>query len=851
MLLEKNFHSIPESEALKILNTNREGLREEEAKRRLKIYGYNELEEEEESRIKIFLRQFNNPLVYILIAAALIAFFLESKKDAGVIGFIILINAFLGYWQESKAIASIRALKKLTELKAKVVREGKLKEIPSREVVPGDIIYVEEGDVIPADARLIESVNLAADESILTGESVPVEKEAGIVLKEETPIYERKNILYKGTVVVRGRGKAVVFATGKNTEMGKIAEKVKEKSPKTPLQRALEKFAKRWVLILISILAFILLIGIYQGRDLYSLVMLVIAELVSSVPEGFPLVVTFILAIGSLRLARRKTLVKYLPAVETLGSATYICSDKTGTITEGRLEVKETYLKEEEKSILVMALCNNATENYGDPLEVALIKYLKNRKIDWENLRKRYKRVYEIPFDVKKRYMLTVHKYDGKYLILVKGAYEALSEISQNNTDEFRKIHDEFAQKGLRVIALGYRIVDEFEKEILENLRIELTGIVGFLDPPKKGVREAVITARNAGIKVIMITGDNPLTAKTVAKMVEIYREGDKVLLGKDIEKLEDRELYEVLKKTSVVARALPEHKYRIVKVLQMHKEIVAVTGDGVNDVPALKVADLGIAMGSGSQAAKDVAKMIILDNNLSVIVEAIRYGRVIVRNLRKAIYYLLSCSFGEIMLLTSSFLMKLPLPLYPIQILWINVVTEGVQDKTFPFGKEEEDVMREKPRRPEKAFLTADHLLETVYAAVLMGSVNVFLFLHLLKNHPYEFAIMTTFTSLVVNQWINGIESISKESLILKPLYNFKINPYMFLSVMLGFTLHAGAMYLFPEYLNMTPLTLDYWIYVLYTSVAFLFGIEIKKLIQLKLKMVKRYIKIIKKLRK
>jgi len=827
--MSKKIHQLPPEEVLKVLETSPQGLSTEEAEKRLKIYGPNQLEEKKESPLIILFRQFNNPLVYILLVAMGITIYMGDKIDAFIIGGIVLVNGLLGFFQEIKARSSLEALKKMTETKAKVIRDGKEQLLPVSQITVGDIVIVGEGDVVPADIRLIEATGLLVDEAILTGESIPVEKSPESLEEDEPPLYRMKNLLFKGTIVVRGKGKGVVFAVGRQTQIGKIAEKVKESSPESPLNRALKSFSMKWVAVLIGILTFIFVLGIVQGRDIYKLFMLIISELVSAVPEGLPLVITFVLVIGAMALARKKTLVKYLPAVETLGSASFILSDKTGTITEGKLQVKEYTSDNDEILFLISALCNDATEDRGDPLEIALLKWLDSRDYPWKRVRNIYPRVWEYPFDTNLRLMATVHRVENRNYLLVKGAFETLKELATNNVEHFQKIHDQMAEKGLRVLAFGYAPVEGIPDDI-RNIKIEVVGLVGFIDPPKKGVKEAVEIARRAGIRVVMVTGDNLKTAVAIAKEVSIYREKDVAVTGQEIARYSDDELYNLMKLCSVVARATPEDKYRLVKVLQKKGEIVAVTGDGVNDVPALKIADLGIAMGDGTEAAKEVAKMVITDNNLSVIVDAVKQGRAIAKNIRKVIYYLLSCSFGEIMLLTSAFLLKLPLPLYPIQILWINLVTEGVQDKTFAFNRPPEDLMSQKPEKPEKAFFDKKQLIDITYGALLIGGINLIVFIYMLKMADYSLAVTTTFTSLIANQWVNGFQAIKDEPFLKNIPDTFRANPYMFLGVGIGFLLQLVAVYVIPQWLHTTPLSIREWIIVLISSVAIFILLEIRK---------------------
>jgi len=429
--------------------------------------------------------------------------------------------------------------------------------------------------------------------------------------------------------------------------------------------------------------------------------------------------------------------------------------------------------------------------------------------------------------------MATVCRREKGYLLLVKGALESLLELSEDPDESIPEVHDSMAERGLRVLAFAIAEVD-YVPTTPEEVKLRLAGLVGFIDPPKEGVREAVETARRAGIRVLMITGDNLKTARAVAEEVGIYREGDWVIEGKRLEKYSEEELYNALKRITVVARALPEDKFRIVKVLQSRGEVVAVTGDGVNDVPALKVADIGIAMGSGAQAAKDVAKMVITDNNLSVIVDAVRWGRIIARNIRRAIHYLLSASFGEVLLLSLAFLLRLPFPLYPTQILWINLVTDGVQDKTFPFNREEADVMGEKPRKPERVFIDTKQMVDILSTATFTGAINLFLFLFLLNSTTYELAVSTVFTSMVANQWVIGIQTVRELPFLYKPWRNFIVNPYIFLGILLGLLLQSLVLYVFPEYMHAYPLSMEEWKLVGLTSCGVFLFIEIRKILWL-----------------
>jgi Ca2+-transporting ATPase len=827
-------HNFSVEQVLSILKTDIKGLSQEEAKERLKIYGPNEIEEKEESKLKIFLRQFTSPFIIILMVAGLLAFFLGDLKDGLVVYGLLLINGFIGFYQEIKALASVKALKSLTLPTIRALRDGKEIEINIKELVPGDIVLLFEGDVVPADIRLIESVGLMVDEAILTGESIPVEKNAGVILNQDAPVHERINILFKGTTIVRGKAIGIVFATGENTELGKIAKRMQEKPPESPLTKALGDFGKKWIFVLILILAFLVIIGILQGREAKSLVFFAIAQLVSAVPEGLPIVVTIALVVGAIRLSKEKVLVKHLPAVETLGSATYICSDKTGTITVGKLRVEDYVPYDKEKLYLAAALCNDAEifdgKEKGDPLEISLLYWLEKEGIDWNYLRNKYEKIWEHPFDTKLRLMAVVVKSDVGIELYIKGALESLSTMCESTCpEEVFKNHDKLAEEGLRVLAFGYAKLDKVPESI-KDVKINLVGLVGFLDPPKEGVKESVEMAKNAGIRVIMITGDNLLTAKAIAKMVGVFSDGDIAIEGKDLEKYSDEELYQHLKNITVVARATPEDKYRIVKVLQSNKEIVAVTGDGVNDVPALRVADLGIAMGSGSQAAKDVAKMIITDNNLSIIVNAVKSGRLITKNISKVIRYLLSTNLFELTYNSLAILMALPLPLYATQILWINLVTDGVQDKAYPFTKYEGDPMKEKPKKPEKVFTGKEQFIKVAYNGLIMGISHFFLFKYLLNIYSYEVALTISFTSAVISQWSVGIQEIGEKPFFKNPIEYIKLNPYIYLGIFIGAILQIIAISLIPHYFHAVRLTMNELPYIFIIPFITFIMIELRK---------------------
>jgi len=786
------------------LETSKEGLTNAAVQKNLSIYSLNEIQEKKHNFFTLFLSQFKSPLVYVLVVAALLSLFLGKLHEGLLILLIILINSFIGFWQEVKALSSIKALKKLTQSKTQVKRENQIFTIPSTELVPGDVIILSEGDIVPADIRLFDTTGVVIDESILTGESVPVQKDADLTLPKETLPYELDNMALSGTTVTKGKAEGFVVFTAEKTYLASIAGKAKEESADTPLTKALEVFIKKHMFILLVMIALTAILAVWQGRETIEVIYLVIAELVSAVPEGLPIVVTLVLTIGAMTLSVRKIYIRHLPSVETLGSATVIASDKTGTITQGKLQVKDVFSLHETFSQTVSALANESIEGEGDPVDTALALWVGK---EYKSIRQKYPRVNLYPFDTKHRLMASSNMIQKEHKIFVKGAFESLKQFATNQKDfkTLEKEHDKLASNGLRVIALG---MGEHTTDDINKWKIEIVGLVGFLDPPKEGVLDAVQTAQKAGVKVMMITGDNPLTAEAVAKSVNIFKEGDLVVTGKELNSMDDEMLEKILPKVTVWARVLPEHKYRIVKTLQKQGEIVAVTGDGANDVPALKAADLGIAMGDGTDAAKSTAKMVLADNNLSVIVDAIKQGRTIASNIRKAIYFLVSTSLDEVILITGAILMALPLPLYPVQILWINLVADSALDKTFPFLKDEEDVMKRAPTKLHKQFLDKVQLLRVLYAALVISLGSLFLYVWMLDHYGKESSISTLFTAFVIVTWINGLQSLKEHEPFLKNIKrSLQINPYIFYGIGIGLILQLFAIYVLSDVFHALPL--------------------------------------------
>lgn len=822
------FHAQSIDDAYKHLEANGSGLSTEEAQKREKIFGKNVIKEEKTSKWKIFFRQFNNFLVYILLIASLISLSIKEYTDFIVIIAIIILNGLIAFWQELKAEISLAALKELTEIQNKVLRDGELKTIPSDELVPGDVLVFHEGEAVTADLRLIDSRGLMIDESSLTGESVPVLKDHSQSFPAESPLFDHDNMLLAGTMVARGTGQGIVVRTGTQTYFATIAEKAQEASPDTPLTLSLRRFVKGYVIFIILLFACLGTIGFFQGRPILELIYILIAGLVSAVPEGLPIVLTLVMVIGALKLSKKNVLVRYLPSVETMGSVTVIASDKTGTITAGKLKIAESFSHDEGKLKRIAALCNDSNQGKGDPIDVALSHWVEN----YTQLREEFPRKWAYAFDTKLRLMGTKHEIAGQSRFLVKGAYESLKNLTQNMDPKFDEVNQAYLEKGYRVLAFGS---GEFTSEDPNTWKIEMVGLVGFIDPPKDGVDLAVQFARQAGIRVAMITGDHPLTAKQISKEVGIYSENDPVLTGQEIETQPENQMLDAVKKATVFARIVPEHKYKIVKMLQKDDEIVAVTGDGVNDVPALKAANIGIAMGGGTEAAKSVSKMILTDNNLKVIVEAIKNARIIADNMRKVIYYLMATSLQELIIISLSIFFSVPIPLTAIQILWINIVTDGVQDKFFAFAKEEGDVMKRKPRDPDKLFFDVSQVSRALLFGIPMGIIVFFIYLYMKPYYPFETLSTVAFTSIVFAQWANGIQAQKETApFFMNIKESFTINPLVYLGLGFGIILQVAAIMGFPEIFRSTRLSFDLWkIPILMFIIAFLW-VEIRKWIAL-----------------
>ncbi|MCI8272598.1 MAG: cation-translocating P-type ATPase [Clostridia bacterium] len=747
-------------------------------------YGANELQEKKkEPLIKKFMAQFKDFSIIVLIIAAIVSGAVgiaegEGITDTIIILIVVLLNALIGVIQESKAEKSLEALKKLSAHSAKVIREGKEQIIPARELVPGDIVILETGDYVSADLRLIESANLKSQEASLTGESVPVEKETGEIEGTEIAIGDRKNMLFSSSLITYGRGKAIVVETGMKTEVGKIAGMLNDtEKQETPLQRRLNSLGKTLGIAALAICGIIFVIGLLQGKDVIDMFMTAVSLAVAVIPEGLVAVSTIVLAIGVQKMVKKNAIVKKLPAVETLGSSTVICSDKTGTLTQNKMTVEKIFCNDVtvdiekaetsedfRKLVYNCMLCNDSRlletgELAGDPTETALVDMA--FKLDFEkSIYRENPRVDEVPFDSERKLMTTVNENNGKYIVYTKGGVDELLRICNSylykgelrtNLNEYanwiRENNESMAKEALRVLAFAYKEMDHIPtKEEMKTIESELTfvGMVGMIDPPREEAKKAVEKCKKAGIKTVMITGDHKITAVAIAKKLGILENEEEALTGLELDKISDEQLTKNIRKYSVYARVSPEHKVRIVKAWQANGEVVAMTGDGVNDSPALKTSDIGCAMGKvGTEVAKEAADVILTDDNFATIVSAVEEGRRIYDNILKVIQFLISCNVGEVVVLLLATLFAPAIAgwfgisdvtmlqvLLPIHILWINLVTDTFPALALAFDSANKDIMNRKPVKKNEGIFTKGRTFRIVYQGIMIGLLTLAAFL-------------------------------------------------------------------------------------------------------------------------
>ncbi|MFC1818239.1 cation-translocating P-type ATPase [Thermodesulfobacteriota bacterium] len=868
-------------ETFDLLASSEAGLASAEAAKRLAEIGPNVLAAEEKINIfSIIIHQFKSPLIYVLLVAAVVTFFLHEYIDMAVILAVVILNAIIGFIQEVKAEQGVRSLKKMVQAKARALRDRREKEIPGSQLVPGDVVYLAAGMRVPADLRLIHELDLRIDESMLTGESLPSDKKTEKLIEQNLTPGDMKNIAFMGTTVVYGRGRGVVVETGRRTVIGDIAEKVQEVPfGKAPLQQKLDSFAKflSWTVGGISLLIFGL--GLYEGEKLSDMFIAAVAIAVSAIPEGLPVAVTVALAIGVNRMARQNAIVRRLPSVETLGSTTVIGSDKTGTLTRNEMTVKlvfdglRTYeisgigyepegsishesqlvdittCMELEQTLRIGMLCNESNlyqedGEYridGDPTEGALIVSAIKGGLQVEEEQMRYPQLGLVPFESERGFMATLHETEGRKIIFAKGApekiihFSMLDEADPGPGNRLAQVAANLADQGLRVLGLAYKEVDAETTRIsqadVENGLI-FAGLQAMLDPPRQEVVEAIRMCKQAGIRTAMITGDHAITAGAVAGQIGIATEKDQVLEGRHIETMSDDELYEKAKITSVYARVAPAHKLRIVQQLIKQGEVVAVTGDGVNDAPALKAAHIGVAMGrTGTDVAKEAADIVLSDDNFASIVAAVREGRIVYDNIKKVTIFLVSCGLGELLTIIACMLAGLHLPYLPAQILWLNLVTNGFQDVALAFEPGEKDVLSRKPRPSRERILSALMIQRTLLMGSILGfGTFIVYYLELASGVSVDSARSVALTTMVFFQFYQAMNCRS-ETLSIFEMHPLS-NPFLFVSIIGAFFAHLAVLYVPAlQYVFRTvPLDFGQWVIVVVSSVTVVIGVELDK---------------------
>jgi potassium/sodium efflux P-type ATPase len=863
------------------LGTSDYGLDDAQAAELLQRHGPNLIIEPEKiSKIKLFFHQFASPLIFILILAAMITAYLQEYKDSSVIVVVVLFNALIGFFQEYKAEKSVMALKQMAAPKARVLRQGREREIPSELLVPGDVVILESGVKVPADVRLFRTVELRVDEAILTGESLPVEKTSTTLQEENLTPGDQKNMAFLGTVVLMGRGRGVVVETGGGTILGSIAEEVKRISPtQTPLQTKFARFANILGLVVLAASAVLFLLGVLTGEAPRDMFMTIVAAAVAAIPEGLPVVVTITLARSVALMAKRNAIIRKLPAVETLGSTTVICSDKTGTLTKNEMTVKLIYDGEKayevtgsgynpvgeilqawlpvektargdlERVLRIGLLCNEADlyeEDHrykvsGDPTEGALIVSALKGGLDPVNERELYPQISAIPFESDWGYMATLHRDQDKKYIFVKGAPEKVvnmcTECMLGNGDKMKiimRVADNLAKDGLRVLAMAYKEVSPDTKEINHQDVTGLTvaGLQGLIDPPREEVIEAIAGCRRAGIRVIMITGDHAVTAQAIARKLGIGDSDPKVTTGRELEQIGDDELYGKVKEVSVFARVAPDHKLRIVEQLLKHGEIVAVTGDGVNDTPALKAAHIGVAMGkTGTDAAKEASDMIIADDNFASIFWAVKEGRIVFDNIRKVTFFLIPTGIAAILSITGTVLLGLPMPYLPAQLLWINLVTNAFQVIALAFEPGERDVDQRPPRNPREGIMSSVLIQRTVIVGLVIAVGVIVKFIYGIEHgENLDHARTMAVTTMVFFQFFQAVNSRSEIQSIFR-LSPFS-NPFLIYALLASTFAQIAVIYAPPlQWVFRTvPLTVFEWLLVLSISISVILVVEIDK---------------------
>ena len=856
------WETLRKEEIFKKLQTDRRGgITEEKAKERQIKYGKNKLEDKKKETLLVkFIKQFNDFMIIILIIASIVSAAISTIQgendyiDAIIIIAIVILNAIMGVVQEAKAEKSIEALKEMTPPKAKVVRNGITKEINAEELVPGDLIILEAGNYVPADCRLIESYNLKIEESSLTGETEAILKDSEMICKKNIPLGDKLNMAFMASIVVNGHAQAIVTDTGMNTNVGKIANMIiQDEAPQTPIQKKLSQVGKILGIVCLAICLIIFLIGLIKKIEPMEMFMTSVGLAVAAIPEGLPAIVTIMLSIGVTKMAKKNSIIRKLPAVETLGSSSVICSDKTGTLTQNKMKVVQINSNNSNLATELSSMCTDCDITYkdnkvqvnGEPTEIALVN---NGLINGKNKKELYiqmPRVNEIPFDSNRKMMTTIHKIDNKYRVITKGAPDVLLEKcvrqigdTQNSTKILEKqlIQKEnlkMAEKALRVIAVAYKDIEDLPQNIdTNNIENNLTfvGLIGMIDPPRDGVKEAVKTCKRAGIKTVMITGDHIATATAIAKELNILERNDKAITGQELNQISQTQLEKNISKYSVFARVTPEHKVRIVKAWQKTGAVVAMTGDGVNDSPALKNADIGIAMGkNGTDVAKNASDMILTDDNFVTIVEAVKQGRNIYDNIKKAIHFLIATNIGEIVTIFMGLLLGMKSPLLAIQLLWVNLVTDSLPAIAIGLEPPEKDIMHRKPVNSRKSIFSDGLWNKIIVEGIMIGMLTLVAFSIGNKYYSVEVGRTMAFVSIGILELVHSFNIKSEQSL-------FKVgileNKFLIGSFILGVFVQTIVV-IVPELANifkLVPLNQVQWIITLIISILPIPIMEVQK---------------------
>lgn len=865
------WQTLEKNDVIRRLNTKeREGLTEEEVKIRQEKYGENKLKDKKKESIIIkFIKQFNDFMIITLMIASIISAVISKMQgendyvDSIIIIGIVIFNALMGVIQEAKAEKSIEALKQMTPQITKVIRNGKTTEINAEDLVKGDIVILETGNFIPADCRIIESHNLKIEESSLTGEAEPSLKEANIICKKDIPLGDMKNMAFMASTVVNGTGKAIVTETGMETKVGQIANMIiEDEAPETPLQKKLGEVGKILGIACLAICIIIFIIGLIKKIEPIEMFMTAVGLAVAAIPEGLPAIVTIMLSIGVTKMAKRNSIIRKLPAVETLGSSNVICSDKTGTLTQNKMKVVEVKSKNPKFIITMATLCtdceitveNNQEKVIGEPTEKAIVEEGLHIGCNKKETEKIFQRINEIPFDSNRKMMTTIHRIGSKYRIICKGAPDVLldkctkevleigdsQDIKVKTLDKLKikNENEQMAHKALRVIAVAFKDVTELPSKIdsstIEN-NLTFVGLIGMIDPPREGVKEAVKTCKTAGIKTVMITGDHLETAKAIAKDLGILNNGEKAITGQELDKMTQEQLEKNIKEYSVFARVTPEHKVRIVKAWQRNGAVVAMTGDGVNDSPALKNANIGIAMGrNGTDVAKNAADIILTDDNFVTIVEAVKQGRNIYDNIKKAVHFLLSTNIGEIVTIFVGLILGLKSPLLAIQLLWINLVTDSLPAIALGLEKPEKDIMQRKPIDSKKGIFANGLWNKIILEGTMIGVLTLVAFSIGNKYYTLEVARTMAFLSIGFLELIHSINVKNEKSIFETGLFE---NKYLVGSFVLGIFVQAIVVVVpaFAKVFEVVPLSLTQWIITIAISILPIPVIELQKKIDSK----------------